>query len=73
LKDDLVIQAFTVEHLLSVWTSARLDQGVVDESAPLPGVQSGTQDDPHQDSAPDMIGVYVLLPFVELSYFKYRN
>jgi hypothetical protein len=67
LKDDFAIQAFKLEHLLSVWTGARLDQGVVDEPAPLPGVQSGTQDDPHEDSAPDMIGAYFLLPFVALS------
>jgi hypothetical protein len=33
LKDDLAIQAFTLEHLLSVWTGARLDHGVVDEPA----------------------------------------
>jgi hypothetical protein len=42
LKDNLAIQAFTLEHLLSVWPGARLDQSVVDEPVPLPGVQSGT-------------------------------
>jgi hypothetical protein len=67
LKDDLVIQAFILGQLLSVWTRAHLDEGIADEPATLPGVHSGTQDDPHENSAPDMIGAYFLLPFVALS------
>jgi hypothetical protein len=39
---------------------------------PLSGVHSGTQDDPHEDSAPDMIGVYFMLLFVAVS-FALRN
>jgi hypothetical protein len=72
LKDDLAIHAFRLEHLLSVWTGARLDQGVVDDPAPLPGVQSETQHDSHEYSASDMIGIYFLLPFIALS-FALRN
>jgi hypothetical protein len=34
LKDDLEIQAFKLEQLLSVWTGGPLDEDVVDEPAP---------------------------------------
>jgi hypothetical protein len=72
LTDDLAIQAFTLEHLLCVWTGPQTVERAVPparEAHENPDEVSGSEFDPDSEVSPtsDPTGAYFLLPLVAMS------